>query len=362
MRLCDKGEKMETYRILFYLIFLTISNMFAFLASRRLQRISDYRELYEASKKFLGVFPITPYAHRSHLFELVNKKDAAELGKVLHEDFGSMADCVNRPNHLGDTLLHDACSLGCIDCVAVLLMAGAKRKENSPTMNMGAANYRVKGLSTSSSATGLSGGSVSEAAFPDFSGLLRKNKNKEADLKRLAYTLIEAGCEGKQRKRDIWEIMDIEEGKLRSLVDNPSQRMVRSWAHPGMKHYLENPELLDDIMAWHKDGGDLKPSKEQKILDSLRDNRGSLIPIDGISKQERRDLKECLKAWNKTARGRKCKISLPSNCLIFSFRSFDLRQQNRRSKWLVGQKTGKKEGTTFRASGKPSIFDNNFLN
>ena len=169
----------------------------------------------------------------------------------------------------------------------------------------------LRGLSSnigpSNSSAGLSGGaSVSEAVFPDFAVILRRNK--EVDLKRLAYMLIEAGCEGKQKKRDIWEIMDYEEGKLLGLVDNPSKRMVQSWAHPGMKHYLENPELLEELIAWHKDGGDLKFRKEQNILESLRGNRGSLIPIDGISKQRRRELKECVKAWNKTAKGRKCKI------------------------------------------------------
>ena len=78
----NEGENKELFRILFYLICLSISNMAAFLASLRLQRISDYRELYEASKSFLKIFPITPYVHRSHLFELVNEKNAKELEKV----------------------------------------------------------------------------------------------------------------------------------------------------------------------------------------------------------------------------------------------------------------------------------------
>ena len=335
MRKCDKGENKELYRILFYLILLSISNMAAFLASLRLQRISDYRELYEASKYFLQIFPITPYVHRSHLFELVNEKNAEELERVLHEDLGWMAVCVNRPNHKGDTLLHDACKQGCVDSVAVLLMAGAQRKQNSPTLDSGNLRERLstaigmKGLSASggrigpsNSSAGLSSGSVSEAVFPDFAVLFRNNK--EVDLKRLAYKLIEAGCEGKQKKRDIYEIMDFEEGKLLSLVDNPSKRMVRSWAHPGMKHYLENPELLEDLLAWHKDGGDLKFRREQNILESLRGNRGSLIPIDGISKLKRRELKECVKAWNRTARGRKCKISFSSNGLGLLLRQVDL--------------------------------------
>ena len=324
MRICDKGENKELYRILFYIILLLISNLAAFLASLRLQRISDYRELYEASKSFLKIYPITPYIHRSHLFELVNEKNAEELEKVLHEDFGSMADCVNRTNHKGDTLLHDACTQGCVDCVAALLMAGAQRKQNSPTLNTGSSNFGERfsaamgmkalkdsngRIGPSNSSANLSSGSVLEAVFPDFAVLFRQNQ--EANLKRLAYRLIEAGCEGKQAKRDIWEIMDYEDGRLLSLVDNPSKRMVRSWAHPGMKHYLENPELLDDLLAWHKDDGDLKFRREQHILESLRGNRGSLIPIDGISKHKRRDLKECLKEWNRTARGRKCKISFP---------------------------------------------------
>ena len=219
-------------------------------------------------------------------------------------------------------------------------MAGAQRKRNSPTLDSGPANLGerlssavgLKGLSSnigqigpSNSSAGLSGGSVSEAVFPNFSIVL--SKNKQVDLKRLAYKLIEAGCEGKQKKRDIWEIMDYEEGKLLGLVDNPSKRMVQSWAHPGMKHYLENPELLEELIAWHKDGGDLKFRREQNILESLRGNRGSLIPIDGISKQKRRELKECVKAWNKIARGRKCKIFFSFIGFSLFFRQVDLRQQ-----------------------------------
>jgi len=321
MRICDKGENKELYRILFYIILLSISNLAAFLASLRLQRISDYKELYEASKNFLKIYPITPYIHRSHLFELVNERNAEELEKVLHEDFGSMAECVNRTNHKGDTLLHDACRQGCVDCVAALLMAGAQRKQNSPTLNTGSSTLSsaMNGMKarkdtsgtgrvgpSNSSAAGLSSGSVSVPAFPNFAVLF--SQNNDSSLKRLAYRLIEAGCEGKQAKRDIWEIMDFEEGKLLGLVDNPSKRMVQSWAHPGMKHYLENPDLLDELLAWHKDGGDLKFRREQNILGSLRGNRGSLIPIDGISKHKRRGLKESIRAWNKKARGRKCRL------------------------------------------------------
>ena len=65
-------------------------------------------------------------------------------------------------------------------------------------------------------------------------------------------------------------------------------------------------------MKWHKDEGDLRKSKGDEIKASLRANRGNLIPIDGISKQKRRSLKECVKEWNKTAQGRKCK------CIHFS--------------------------------------------
>merc|ERR1712013_634332 len=75
------------------------------------------------------------------------------------------------------------------------------------------------------------------------------------------------------------------------------------------KHYLENPELLEALMKWHKDEGDLKKSKGDEIKASLRANRGNLIPIDGISKQKRRSLKECVQEWNKTAQGRKCRLT-----------------------------------------------------
>ena len=357
IRICDKGENRELYRLIFYIICLTISNLAAFFASRRLDRISDYKELYEVSKTLLHFIPIRPYAHRSHLFELVNNKDADELEKVLHEDFGWMADCANRTNTDGDTLLHVACKNGSADCVGVLLMAGAERKQNSPLVSLSSSNSSILSVSSvvsrgrkGNSAGGSGSSPLYEVVFPDFTVLFQKDE--EANLKRLAYKLIEAGCEGKQKKRDICEIMQFDNEKLLGLVDNLSKKMVLSWAHPGMKHYLENPELLEALMKWHKDEGDLKKSKRDEIKASLRANRGNLIPIDGISKQKRRSLKECVKEWNKTAQGRKCKIH---KFFTFSFdfsRSINLRQHCGRVQWLVGQKTVQKERSHHRIGGK----------
>ena len=111
---------------MYILIGVTLSNLLAFLASRRLHKYSSYETLYHSTKTLLWIIPTTPVIHRSLLFSLVNSDNGDALENVL--ELGeriNLAEYVNRPNREGDTPLHNACKNPSSRCAQILVKVGA---------------------------------------------------------------------------------------------------------------------------------------------------------------------------------------------------------------------------------------------
>ena len=128
-RVCGANE--QSLRLYIFLA-VTISNLLAFLASRHLDKYSSYEYLYHATKTLIWIIPTTPVIHRSLLFSLVDSENIGALETVLgRENDRSLAEYVNRPNHQGETPLHNACKKQSSRSAQILLRAGAIPTRNS---------------------------------------------------------------------------------------------------------------------------------------------------------------------------------------------------------------------------------------
>ena len=89
---------------------MMVSTGMSAIATFRLHRISNYKELYIISHTFglvCGSIKTSPVIHRSLVFYLVTQnKDTVSLGRILYGDFGP--EIVNRTNRMGETPLHVA--------------------------------------------------------------------------------------------------------------------------------------------------------------------------------------------------------------------------------------------------------------
>ena len=112
MRQCDQDETPFMVLLVAVVVVLNLASLFA---TRRLNRIINYVELYKSSKTFLG-FPTQPILHRAAVFQLVNsdRKEDIELFNEIFQDGNDLSNFLNRPNTLGRTPLHNACELSLI--------------------------------------------------------------------------------------------------------------------------------------------------------------------------------------------------------------------------------------------------------
>ena len=99
---------------------LVALNLFSLLATLRLNHLSCYMNLFEATKSFMW-FTTQPIRHRS----LVFTTDSKQLAKVLKGEFQGKQELVDIRNRLGDTLLLAACKGNNAECVAQLVDAKA---------------------------------------------------------------------------------------------------------------------------------------------------------------------------------------------------------------------------------------------
>ena len=104
LRICDPEDEF-TFRIIITIAFI-VSNFLSFVASMWLNKISDYLQLYQATKTFLWIFTSKPVIHRSALHQLVTSDKEEDLD-LLEEmlQVNDIGDVVNRPNREGQTAL-----------------------------------------------------------------------------------------------------------------------------------------------------------------------------------------------------------------------------------------------------------------
>ena len=124
IRICDPTDEF-TFRIIITIAFI-VSNFLSFVASMWLNRISDYLQLYQATKTFLWIFNTKPVIHRSVLHQLVTSDKEEDLD-LLEEmlQVKDIGDVVNRPNREGMTALELASQTNS-PATLMLWAAGAK--------------------------------------------------------------------------------------------------------------------------------------------------------------------------------------------------------------------------------------------
>ena len=116
LRVCSSDNFERNFRI-GLLIAIILTNCASLAASYRLNRLSDYVQLFLETKS----------VHRSAIFELVNsnkKKDNEVFEEIMLKD--GIEDAVNRHNHAGDTPLGRACATGDSWKAFLLWNAGAE--------------------------------------------------------------------------------------------------------------------------------------------------------------------------------------------------------------------------------------------
>ena len=124
LRICDPEDEF-TFRIIITIAFI-VSNFLSFVASMWLNKISDYLQLYQATKTFLWIFTSKPVIHRSALHQVVNsdkEEDLDILGEML--DIGDVQALVNLANREGRTALELALETNSASTL-MLWAAGAK--------------------------------------------------------------------------------------------------------------------------------------------------------------------------------------------------------------------------------------------
>ena len=133
IRIC--GEYEDSIRLVLILL-VVISTALSTIASYHLHTVSNYVQLYEKTKTFLCCVPTKPEVHRSVIFDLT-KDDSTQkqLEEMLESSKPSMENqanpMVNRPNHEGETPLHNSTKARASKCTEVLLKAGAVPRKNS---------------------------------------------------------------------------------------------------------------------------------------------------------------------------------------------------------------------------------------
>ena len=134
IRICGEMQD-ENYIRLALLALVTITSVLSALSSYHLHKVSDYIQLYEKTKTFLFCFPTRPEVHRSVIFSL-SKDDAnqSQLKEMLERSAPGKKNqfnlMVNRPNHEGETPLHNSTKAGASKCTEGLLKAGAIPRKN----------------------------------------------------------------------------------------------------------------------------------------------------------------------------------------------------------------------------------------
>ena len=155
-RICKHSE---TSFHLYFLLGLTVSTIFALLATFKLHKISDYEKLFQDSKSFLFLFPTKPVVHRKLLLDTVKKNKTELLKDILKSHtkktaYSHMmalfknirknqegpvnsetivkAKYLDRANPKGYTPLHISCMKGYSESTESLINAGANINITDP--------------------------------------------------------------------------------------------------------------------------------------------------------------------------------------------------------------------------------------
>ena len=123
LRVCDSDE--STFQVSLLCAFV-LTNCLSLGASLWLNKISNYLELFKATKALLWFIPTNPVVHRSALFSVVNStedKDLATLREMM--DVKGIETVINRPIRTGDTALHEAAKINALTKASLLIKKGA---------------------------------------------------------------------------------------------------------------------------------------------------------------------------------------------------------------------------------------------
>ena len=132
-------------------------------------------------------------------------------------------------------------------------------------------------------------------------------------LKTLAYKMIRESLLGKNLRADVVDVIEeFEHGRLLTLVkDKATKELIRRWVQKGIKHFVENEDLVARLKKWYN--SELKAQLETDTKKVIK-KRGCLIPIEAIANPtvQIRSLNTHLDAWNTgkygSTRGLKCKL------------------------------------------------------
>merc|ERR1711962_914913 len=130
-------------------------------------------------------------------------------------------------------------------------------------------------------------------------------------LKTQAYKMIRESLLGKHLRADVVDVIEeFEHGRLLTLVkDKATKELIRRWVQKGIKHFVENEDLVARLKKWYN--SELKALLETDTKKVIK-KRGCLIPIEAIANPtvQIRSLNTYLDAWNTgkygSTRGLKC--------------------------------------------------------
>ena len=234
IRQCDQDE---TLFLVLLVAVVVVFNLASLFATRRLNRIINYVELYRSSKTFLGR-KTQPILHRAAVFQLVDsdRKEDTELFNEIFQEGNDLSNFINRPNSSGRTPLHNACERQSPRKVVQLLKARAR-------------------------------------VMPD-----GKGEKPEWESHYLA-------LENSDRPED------------QKLVKTTKRKDLQLL---GIRHTVEEPELVELLSTWYSAEDITKEEAEQRVIEKFVENTkvlNTLLPAD-MEEEEKEEMKEVIRKWN----------------------------------------------------------------
>ena len=294
LRVCGSEED-ELILNISILAVVIVTNCLALGAALWLKKITDFVELYEATKHLLWFIPTNPIIHRSALLSVVSSEEEADF-KILEEMMGveNIETVINRPNAEGDTALHQACRMNMPKKAALLIKHGANyaanNKDETPYFSLVKSNYESDINSFQEEL---------QTEIEDFVKKLQEKwqtkmedfTSKSSGYKKSAFehacitsnwrtALVLKGSHTEESSKDIKEILT--EGR-------------------GIQHIVECPTIISLLGTWGAaEDGEEKEKVEQKIGAFFTEEVTMIfLPVHKMEEEEKQELGRNMIKWNR---------------------------------------------------------------
>ena len=134
---------------------------------------------------------------------------------------------------------------------------------------------------------------------PNVGNLFGRDKATIAKLTQMAYDMIELALLGQVGRDTVYEMLHSQGKDQKTLLDLVTKDVAFDWKNKfGMKHHVENTELIPVLTSWNAADGAEKEETEEMIRDMIKTG-GFRIPMESVSIDEKENLLSIVDSWNK---------------------------------------------------------------